>query len=97
MGVGVGACDLFDPEQGMVHVESGGEAVDAVNLGLVLDGPAGGGWGFGASIVVCRYCALLVQRGFFAFGVCKSTILDFGVSIGFVVVGEGVLVVFGYA
>ena len=38
--------------------------------GLVLGGPAGGGWGFGASIAACHYCALLVQRGsFFAFGV----------------------------
>ena len=70
--------------------------MDAVNLGLVLSGPAGG-WGFGASIVVCHYCALLVQRGFFAFGVCKFNVLHFGVGIGFVVVVEGVLIVFGYA
>ena len=70
----------------------------AVYLRLVFSGPAGGGWGDGASLVVYHYCTLLVRRGFFfAFGVCEFTVLDFGVGIGFVVVGEGVLVVFGYA
>ena len=70
----------------------------AVYLRLVFSGPAGGGWGDGASFVVYHYCTLLVRRGFFfAFGVCEFTVLDFGVGIGFVVVGEGVLVVFGYA
>ena len=69
----------------------------AVNPGLVLGGPAGGGWGFGASIAACRCCALLVRRGFlFAFGVCEFTVLNFGVGIGFLVVGERVLVVLGY-
>jgi len=72
--------------------------VDAVNPGLILGGPAGGGWGVGASIAACHYCALLVRRGpFFAFGVCEFTILGFGVGIGSVVVGEGVLIVSGYA
>jgi len=45
MGVGMGACDLCGPEQRMVLVEGGREAVDAVNPGLVLGGPAGGGAG----------------------------------------------------
>ena len=70
----------------------------AVYLRLVFSGPAGGGWGDGASLVVYHYCTLLVRRGsFFAFGVCEITVLDFGVGIGFVVVGERVLIVFGYA
>ena len=63
-----------------------------------LAGLRGGAWGDEASLVVCHYCTLLVRWGFFfAFGVCEFTVLDFGVGIGFVVVGEGVLIVFGYA
>ena len=72
--------------------------MDAVDLGLVLGGPAGRGWGFGAFIVVYHCCALLVRRGsFFALGVCEITVLGFRVGVGFVVVGEGVFIVFGYA
>ena len=83
---------MCDPVQRMVLV-GGGEAVVAVSLGLVLGGPAGGGWGIWASIAACHYCALLVRRGFFfAFGVCEFTVRDFGVGIGFVVAGEGVLI-----
>ena len=33
---------MCDPEQEMVLVEGGGEAEEAVDLGLVLGGPAGG-------------------------------------------------------
>ena len=72
--------------------------MDAVYLRLVFSGPAGGGWGDGASIAVCHYFSFLVRRGsFFALGVCEFTVLDFGVGVGFVVVGEGVFVVLGYA
>ena len=72
--------------------------MDAVNLGSVFGGPAGRGWGFGGFHRRLPLLFLLVRRGsFFAFGVCEFTVLDFGVGIGFVVVGEGVLIVFGYA
>ena len=66
--------------------------MDAVDLGLVLGGPAGRGWGLGAFIVVYHCCALLFRQGFFfALGVCEITVLGFRVGVGFVVVGEGVL------
>ena len=72
--------------------------MDAVDLGLVLGGPAGRGWGFGAFIVVYHCCALLVRRGSLsALGVCEITVLSFRAGVGFVVVGEEVFVVFGYA
>jgi len=46
VGVEVGACDVFDSEQGMVLVQGGVEAVNALNLGLVFGGPQVG-WQLG--------------------------------------------------